>query len=86
MVLIDAGFVDERHRFAEGFDHGRDQKIAAELDDVCRLGVLGNVKVFCPIASNSGDDEIPRGFFPRGDDEEFAASAASGRPNTGAAT
>ena len=53
-----------------------------------RLAVCGRsdtTKVRCPIASNSGDNGCSTCGSPAVTTKSFAAAAASGLPNTGAA-
>ena len=86
-MLVDPGLADQRHRFAERLDHRHDEEVAAQLDQVGGLGFLGHDERaltecvedrLTALASGAG--------APAATTNSFAACAASGRPNTGAAT
>ena len=47
-ATIDAGLRDERHRLAQRLDHRGDQEIAAQLDQVRRVGLFADVERFLP--------------------------------------
>ena len=42
LVLVDTTLVHQRHRLAERLDHGADQEVAAQLDQVGGFGRLGH--------------------------------------------
>src|SRR5262252_6417929 len=86
-VSVNVGLRNERHRFTERLQHGREEEIPAELHKIGRPGRLGDMNRLLPQDLERGPAGLDIVWRASGRDEELARRGELvGRPKTGAVT
>ncbi len=87
LVLVESGLADAAPLPSpRDLDHGGDQEVAAELDQICRFRVFGDSESLLSEGLEERRSDLQRPCGPAATTNSLPAAAASGRPKTGAAT